>query len=236
MARLVARRARVRRLQDEPTRRLRRLVRRIRARAAAAARRASGGGRLGARRHARDAGAAKGIAAGDAARQADCSRRRRGRSRPARALGRRRVRRRRLLADPACDDRDAGAADDRVSRSSSHSATCNNAHTREQRTPGEASAASTGTARLLAGARGRTLRTGDSERTRAFSAGERASAGRGTRAKDAESAEAETRRCVTPTWSCNELHRDLQQVATNYARCENAETNLYSHAYARIRR
>src|SRR6266545_1149659 len=101
------------------------------------------------------------------------------------------------------------AAGARVSHSSSHSATCNNAHTREQRTPGEASAASTGTARLLAGARGRTLRTGDSERTRAFSAGERASAGRGTRAKDAESAEAETRRCVTPTWSCNELHRDL---------------------------
>src|SRR6266545_5494581 len=36
--------------------------------------------------------------------------------------------------------------------------------------------------------------------------------------------------------SCNELHRDLQQVATNYGRCGKVETNLYAQTYAQIRR
>ena len=32
--------------------------------------------------------------------------------------------------------------------------------------------------------------------------------------------------------SCSELHRALQQAATNYGRCGNAETSLYAQPYA----
>jgi hypothetical protein len=42
----------------------------------------------------------------------------------------------------------------------------------------------------------------------------------------------EPRRAAT---RCTELHPVLRQVATNYARCGNAETNLYAQAYAQLR-